>query len=71
MMKDMGAMFIIIGVIFIITGVLFYLIGHIGFKMPFDIVIRGKNFVFYFPVGTSILISIILTLLLSLLFRSK
>ncbi len=71
MLKEIGAILIVTGLIFLLAGGVFYLIGSTGFKLPFDIVIRGKNFVFYFPIGTSILISIILTLLLSLILRSK
>lgn len=38
-----------------------------GFKsLPWDIVIKRENFTFYFPLGTSILVSVLLTLLLYL-----
>ena len=40
-------------------------------NLPGDIVVRKKNFTFYFPLGTSILLSIILTVLLNLLFRRR
>jgi hypothetical protein len=40
-------------------------IGH----LPGDIYIRRGNFVFYFPIMTSIILSIVLTILLSLLRR--
>lgn len=55
-----------IGVAFIITGVLVILFPK--FKLPGDILIQKDNFTFYFPIGTSILISIILSLVLTLLF---
>lgn len=71
MLKEIGVIFILFGLVLLFVGALFYFIGHAGFKMPFDIVVRGKNFVFYFPLGTSILISIILTIILSLIFKSK
>ncbi|HZA26114.1 MAG TPA: DUF2905 domain-containing protein [Actinomycetota bacterium] len=38
-------------------------------RLPGDISIERKNFRFYFPLGTSILVSVILTLLLNLFFR--
>jgi len=61
-------MLILIGVFFILIG-LFLLLGEkipwVG-RLPGDIIIRKKNFTFYFPIVTSIIISIILTLLFAL-----
>ena len=64
----LGKMLILLGVFIILIGVLF-LIGEkipwIG-RLPGDILIRKEKFTFYFPITTSILISIILTLLFTL-----
>ena len=64
----LGKMLILLGVFIILIGVLL-LIGEkipwIG-RLPGDIIIRKKNFTFYFPIVTSILISILLTLLFTL-----
>ena len=64
----LGKMLILLGVFIILIGFLL-LIGEkipwIG-RLPGDIIIRKKNFTFYFPIVTSILISIILTLLFAL-----
>ena len=64
----LGKMLILLGVFIILIGLLL-LIGEkipwIG-RLPGDIIIRKKNFTFYFPIVTSILISIILTLLFAL-----
>jgi len=61
-------MLILIGVFIILIG-LFLLLGEkipwVG-RLPGDIIIRKKNFTFYFPIVTSIIISIILTLLFAL-----
>jgi hypothetical protein len=61
----LGKMLILLGVFIILVGLLL-LVGEkipwIG-RLPGDIIIRKKNFTFYFPLATSILISIILTLL--------
>ncbi len=69
-MAPLGKMFILLGVFIILIG-LFLLIGEkipwLG-RLPGDIIIRRKNFTFYFPIVTSILISIILTLIF-MLFR--
>ena len=40
-------------------------------NLPGDILIRKKNFTFYFPLGTSILLSVILTVLLNLIFKRR
>ena len=70
-MFDLGALgkiLILFGVLIIVIGLLL-LVGEkipwVG-RIPGDIIIRKKNFNFYFPLTTSILISIILTLLFAL-----
>jgi hypothetical protein len=64
----LGKMLILLGVFIILIGLLL-LVGEkipwIG-RLPGDIIIRKKNFTFYFPIVTSIIISIILTLLFTL-----
>jgi hypothetical protein len=68
---SLGKLLILLGVLIIVIGLLL-LVGEkipwIG-KLPGDIIIRKKNFTFYFPLATSILISIILTLLFALFRR--
>ncbi len=64
----LGKMLILLGVFIILIGVLLVIgekIPWIG-RLPGDIIIRKKNFTFYFPIVTSILISILLTLLFAL-----
>jgi hypothetical protein len=64
----LGKLLILLGVFVILIGLLL-LVGEkipwVG-RLPGDIIIRKKNFTFYFPIATSILISIILTLLFTL-----
>ena len=64
----LGKMLILFGVFIILIGILL-LVGEkipwVG-RLPGDIIIRKKNFTFYFPIVTSIIISIILTLLFAL-----
>lgn len=70
-MYDMGKILIYIGITLVIVG----LIVHFGNKilplgkLPFDFKWEGNDWGVYFPLGSSILISIILTLILNLLFR--
>ena len=64
----LGKMLILLGVFIILIGFLLLMgekIPWIG-RLPGDIIIRKKNFTFYFPIVTSIVISIILTLLFTL-----
>jgi len=67
----LGKMLILLGVFIILIG-LFLLLGDripwLG-RLPGDIIIKKKNFTFYFPLATSIIISIILTLIFTFLSR--
>jgi len=60
-----GRTLLFIGIVLVILGTLFLLAGKLPFcgRLPGDIVIQRKNFVFYFPLGLCILISIILTII--------
>jgi hypothetical protein len=64
----LGKFLILLGVFIILMGLLLLLgekIPWIG-RLPGDILIKKEKFTFYFPIATSILISIILTLLFTL-----
>lgn len=72
MFQIMGKYLIIFGILFVIIGVLLFVGGRIGLgKLPGDIIVRKKNFVFYFPLVTCIIISIILTLIFNLIPRFR
>lgn len=64
----MGKLLVLVGLAIAALGVL-VMIGIPFGRLPGDIVIRRNNFSFYFPLGTSILLSILLTLILALLRR--
>ena len=70
-MDSLGKMLILFGVVLALLGGLLLLIGKIPFfgRFPGDIVIRREHWSFYFPLTTSIVISILLTLLFSLFSR--
>ncbi|MCL4854207.1 MAG: DUF2905 family protein [Bryobacteraceae bacterium] len=62
-MEGVGRLLVILGVILVVTGLLFMFGERLPFKigrLPGDIVIRGKNSVFYFPLTTLILINVVL-----------
>ena len=63
-----GKVLILLGVFIILMGLLLVLGGKIPWvgRLPGDILIKREKFTFYFPITTSILISIILTLLFAL-----
>ncbi len=65
-MQYIGKFLIVFGAIFIAIGGLLLLSGRVPWlgRLPGDVVIQKKNFTFYFPLATSILLSIILTLFL-------
>ena len=66
----MARTLIIIGVVFLIAGLLWPLIAKLGLgRLPGDIVIERPNFRFYFPIVTSIILSLLLSLALWLFRR--
>ena len=69
--SNLGKILITIGIFIITIGILVVLVGKIPCigKLPGDFFWRGKNVSFYFPVTTSILISILLTVILWLINR--
>ncbi len=67
-MSDLARLLIIAGSILLILGLVLCLgpkIPWLG-KLPGDITYQRGNFTFYFPLGTCILLSLILTLILYL-----
>jgi len=64
-MIGLGRMLMIVGGLLVLLGAVFTLGGRIPWlgRLPGDIIIERPNFKFYFPIATSILISIILSLL--------
>jgi hypothetical protein len=64
-MSDIARFLIIVGIILVIAGVVLLLAPKIPWlgKLPGDISYKGERFTFYFPLGTCILLSIILTLI--------
>jgi hypothetical protein len=73
-MAELGKLLLVIGGIIIAVGVVLLLAGRLNLpigRLPGDIVYRGKHTTFYFPLATSILLSIILSLVLWLLNRGS
>jgi len=71
-MSDLGKLLILFGCLLVVAGVVLVLVGRTHFplgKLPGDIVYRGKNTTIYFPLATSLLVSVLLSLLLYALTR--
>ena len=61
-MRDLGRILIFAGAVLLLVGVVFTFAGRFGAgKLPGDFMVRRGNFTFYFPLMTSILISVALT----------
>jgi len=62
-----GRLLVIAGLVLVGLGLLVMAAGRFGFplgRLPGDLAYRGKNVRVYFPLGTSILLSVLLTLIL-------
>jgi Protein of unknown function (DUF2905). len=74
-MTDLGKILVGFGIVVIVLGGVLWLAGHFTGKVPWlgrlpgDIYIERGSWSFYFPLGTSIVVSIVLSLLLGLFFR--
>lgn len=68
-MGEMAKIIIVIGIVLVVIGLVMLFIQRAPFlgKLPGDILIKRDNFTFYFPVTTSIIISIIISLILWLI----
>jgi hypothetical protein len=65
---------VVLGVVVIVAGAVLMLAGraHVPLgRLPGDIVYRGKNTTFYFPLATSIIVSVVLSLVLWLVGRLR
>jgi hypothetical protein len=73
-MNDLGRLLIGVGLVLVIAGGLLLLLGRAGFplgRLPGDISYRGRNVSVYFPLGTSILLSVVLSLVFYLISRFR
>jgi hypothetical protein len=69
---DVGKLLIILGAVLLLAGIVFTVLGKTNLplgRLPGDIVYRGKNTTFYFPLATSVLVSVLLSLVLYLVGR--
>jgi hypothetical protein len=73
-MADLGKVLVLVGAVLAVRGLLLILLGRTNLplgRLPGDIVYRGKNTTFYFPLATSILLSVVLSILLYAISRFR
>jgi len=70
-MQDLGRMLIVLGLAVVVLGALLLLGPRIPWlgRLPGDIVVRREHGVFYFPIVTCLVVSVVLSLILSIFFR--
>ena len=74
-MADLGKILLALGLVMVVLGGILLLAGNAAGKVPWlgrlpgDIYIERANWRFYFPLGSSILLSVVLSLLLWLFSR--
>ncbi|MCX5821343.1 MAG: DUF2905 domain-containing protein [Deltaproteobacteria bacterium] len=70
---EMGKLLFIIGIVIALLGLVFMLAGKFNISwlghLPGDFSFRGKNFSFYFPLTTSLLVSIVLSVIIWIISR--
>jgi thiosulfate reductase cytochrome b subunit len=72
-MGEMAKIIIVIGIVLVLTGLAILFFQKVPFlgKLPGDILIQKKNFTFYLPFSTSIVVSIIVSLILCLISKFR
>ncbi len=64
-MDGIGRFLVVLGAVLIVVGLTMPWLGKLGLgRLPGDIVIERESFSFYFPITTSILLSLLLSLIL-------
>lgn len=74
MLTEIGKVLVTLGLIAVALGLILLFAGRIGLplgRLPGDLAWRGKNVRVYFPLGTSILLSIVLSLIFYLISRFR
>jgi Protein of unknown function (DUF2905) len=73
-MPDLGKLLLFVGLILVVGGLVLMLFGRMNIqlgRLPGDIVYRGKHTTFYFPLATSIVLSVILSVVLYFIGRLR
>jgi hypothetical protein len=71
---DIGKLLVFVGGTIVVVGLALILFGRTNLpigRLPGDIVYRGKNTIFYFPLATSIVLSVVLSVLMYVIGRLR
>jgi Protein of unknown function (DUF2905) len=69
-LSTVGRLLLIVALVIAVVGVVLMLAGRgVIPRLPGDIVVKRENLRFYFPLGLSIVVSVVLTVLLNLFLR--
>ena len=69
-LSGLGKLLLVLGVVIAIVGIVLVLVGRgVIPRLPGDFTVGRGNVRFFFPIGTSIVVSLVLTLLLNLFLR--
>ena len=72
--SDLGKLLVFVGGTIVLVGLGLILLGRTNLplgRLPGDIVYRGKNTTFYFPLATSIVVSVVLSILMYVIGRMR
>ena len=73
-MAELGKLLLVLGGCVVVIGAVLLLAGRLNLplgRLPGDIVYRGKHAVFYFPLATCIVLSVVLSLVFWLIGRAS
>jgi hypothetical protein len=73
-MTDLGKLLIGFGLVLVVVGGVVMLLGRANLplgRLPGDIVFRGKHTTFYFPLATSVVVSVVLTIVMYVVGRLR
>jgi hypothetical protein len=69
---ELGKLLVVFGAVLVVVGVVVMLLGRMNFplgRLPGDFLYRGKNTTVYFPLATSVVVSVVLSVLVYLVGR--
>lgn len=73
-MADFGKVILFFGIVLVIVGLALMVLGRTNLpigRLPGDIIYRGKNTTFYFPLATCILLSVVLSIVFYVIGRFR
>ena len=73
-MSEFGKLLVVFGLILVVAGLILILLGRTNLpigRLPGDFLYRSKNTTVYFPLATSLLLSVVLSLVLYVISRFR